>query len=217
MSGNTDPQPFLEKVLELYQGSPFLSRLYLQIRVRNFPIDSMWPVLLGLRGEVFSIGAGYGIFETAAAIANPAANFLATDLNPVRVDSGAAATRTIPNIKFGVVDLSQGVPEKQPDVFLLLDVLHHLSPPVQEMVLTQVAGMLKTGGRIVIKECGTKPVWKRWFNRLNDAIGAPFSSISPRSEQDWAAALNARGFSTAIRRLDRHSPYAHILIEAKKN
>lgn len=211
-----EPQYYIRKAVELYQDAPLLSRVYLEIRVRNFPINRMWPVLLSLSGQVVSLGAGYGIFELATAMANPAAVFRATDLNRTRIALGQSISRSVSNVRFEVFDLACGIPDFHPDVFLLLDVLHHLQPDIQEQVLKRVAESLRTSGRIIIKECGTHPVWKRWFNRLNDAVGAPFSSTYPRSEQDWSALLQQHGFTTTVERLDRGSPYAHILIEGVK-
>jgi 2-polyprenyl-3-methyl-5-hydroxy-6-metoxy-1,4-benzoquinol methylase len=205
-----------ERALRLYSDIPLMSRMYLWIRLRNFPKRQMWPVLLGLSGRVVSIGAGYGIFETLTALANPRVRFVASDVNTTRIRVASQATASVPNIQFEVLDLTQELPKEQADAFLLLDVLHHLAPPFQLNVLRKLSEHLPSGGRIIIKECGIKPAWKCWVNYLNDAIGSPFQRTYPRGEEEWARILGECGLSTTVSRLDHGSPYAHILVIGAK-
>jgi hypothetical protein len=87
---------------------------------------------------------------------------------------------------------------------------------VQTQLLRRAAALLRPGGRLIIKDCGIRPSWKRWFNRLHDALYVPFESTWHRSEEEWAALLREAGLEATTRRLDRGSPYAHILIVGVK-
>ncbi len=215
-----DPQlpiPELEKtVLHLYRQAPLSARMYLQIRVRNYP-RLMWKTIPALSGNIVSLGAGYALLEAMVAIRNTGARIVASDRNPARVATAQNALGEIPNFTAEIADLRTGFPATSADGFLLLDLLHHLPPRVQVSVLESAARALPSGGLIVMKECGTKPAWKKWVNYLNDAIGAPFERTYPRSEEEWASLLNGFGLSTTATRLDTGTPYAHILIVGRKS
>jgi hypothetical protein len=199
-----------------YRATPAATRAYVFIRLRNFPKRRVWPVLMGLTGSVVSVGAGYGIFETMAALANPAVRFIASDANANRIRLATEVARGIPNIRFEVFDLERGLPGREAMTFLLFDVLHHLPPDVQRTLLEGLAAKLPAGGRILIKECGTRPVWKLWFNYLTDLVGAPGEATYPRDEEHWVSLLSGCGLESSARRIDGGTPYAHILIEGRK-
>jgi len=208
--------PELERrVLRLYRDAPLAARAYLRIRIANYP-RLMWDHLAGLQGTFLSLGAGYAILEAMAALRNPAARIIGSDRNAARIAVARNALRDIPNLSLQVLDLRADFPSGRADGFLLLDVLHHLRPDVQEAVLQNAARALPANGRIVIKECGTRPAWKKWVNYLNDAIGTPFERTDPRGEEDWAALLQRLGLKTKTARLDAGSPYAHILVVGRK-
>ena len=199
-----------------YRSAPAATRAYVFIRLRNFPKRQVWPVLMDLSGTVVSVGAGYGLYETMAALANPAVSFIASDAQSARVELARRVTEGIPNIQFEVFDLARGLPAAEAPTFLLFDVLHHLRPEVQSALLSELCTRLQAGGRILIKECGTKPIWKLWFNYLTDMISVPGDPTWPRDEEYWASLLAAGGLETRISRIDRRSPYAHVLIEGRK-
>lgn len=199
-----------------YLNAPAATRAYIFIRLRNFPKRLIWPVLMDLSGVVVSVGAGYGLYETMAALANPGASFIASDARAGRVALAREAACGIPNIQFDVFNLERGLPEALAGTFLLFDVLHHLAPEVQRSLLGGLVKRLPRGGRVLIKECGTRPVWKLWFNYLTDMVSAPGEATFPRSEHHWESLLAEGGLETRVTRLDRGSPYAHILIEGRK-
>ncbi|HKD07853.1 MAG TPA: class I SAM-dependent methyltransferase [Bryobacteraceae bacterium] len=203
------------KVLGLYKDLPLAGRLYLQIRVRNYP-KAMWRHLSDLRGSVISLGAGYALLEAMAALRNPDARITASDVNAERIATARKALAEIPNLSLDVIDLCERFPEGRADAFLLLDVLHHLPPAVQESVLANIARALPSGGSVVIKECGTRPAWKKWVNYLNDAIGAPGQKTHPRGEQEWVSLLESNGLRSSSVRIDAGTPYAHIMVFGRK-
>jgi len=216
----TNRETALEKAeLELwrrYRMAPASTRAYVCIRLRMFPKRQIWPVLMDLSGTVVSVGAGYGLLETMAALANPAATFIASDASAKRTALARQAAQGISNIQFEVFNLERGLPVASASTFLLFDVLHHLKPSVQRELLAELVKRLPPDGRIIIKECGTRPVWKLWVNYLTDSIGAPGEATYPHSEHHWASELSAAGLETTATRLDYCSLYAHILIEGRR-
>ncbi len=207
----------LEKeVLNLYKDLPLTGRLYLQIRVRNYPKE-MWKHLSHLEGTVISLGAGYALLEAMAALRNPDARITASDVNVDRIALARRALAGIPNLSLDVIDLRERFPEGRADAFLLLDVLHHLPPEVQESVLENIAQSLPRGGSVIIKECGTRPVWKKWVNYMNDAIGAPGQKTHPRGEQEWMSLLESNGLRSSSVRIDVGAPYAHVMVFGRKD
>jgi hypothetical protein len=207
----------LEKeVLNLYRDLPLAGWLYLQIRVRNYPVE-IWNHLSHLRGDVVALGAGYALLEAITALRKTDARITASDVNVDRIEAARKALGGIPNLSLDVIDLREGFPQGRADTFLLLDVLHHLSPGVQEGVLENIAQALPHGGSVIIKECGTTPVWKKWFNCINDAIAAPGQKTHPRSEQEWMNLLECNGLRSSSLRIDAGAPYAHIMVFGRKD
>jgi len=204
-----------QNVLGLYRDLPLSAKLYLQIRVRNYP-PAMWPYLSDLQGNILSLGVGYGLLEALVALHNPKAQIIGSDLSAERIMIAQKALSSIPNLSLEVIDLREHFPPMRVDGFLFLDVLHHLKPGVQEAILEKAARALPSNGLIIIKECGTAPAWKKWFNYLNDAIGTPMQQTYPRGEGEWASLLRALGLKSESVRLDSGSPYAHILISGRK-
>ena len=58
------------------------------------------------------------------------------------------------------------------DVVTMVDVMHHLSPTVQDGVWTRAADALRPGGLLVYKDMASKPLWMALANRVHDLVFA---------------------------------------------
>lgn len=101
------------------------------------------------------------------------------------------------------------------DCITLIDVLHHIPKDVQEAYLQKVAGLMKPGSILVLKDIDASGPLV-WFNRLHDAIfaGSGFQEI-PASKAE--AMLEAAGLAIESRWTVRRLWYPHYFLIARKN
>ena len=104
------------------------------------------------------------------------------------------------------------------DIVLICDAMHHFPAEVHGDVLRSVAGVLRPGGMVVVKDLDAGPAWKYHWNRIHDRIVAGPEPIHCRPPAEMAALVTAAGL--VVERADRidHAltPYAHYLIRATK-
>jgi len=96
----------------------------------------------------------------------------------------------------------------------LIDVLHHIPKDVQQTYLRQLAGFMKPGSILVLKDIDASGPLV-WFNRLHDAIfaGNGFQEI-PASKAE--AMLEGAGLAIESRWTVRKLWYPHYFLIARK-
>ena len=100
------------------------------------------------------------------------------------------------------------------DCITLIDVLHHIPKDVQEAYLRKLAGYMKPGSMLVLKDIDASGPLV-WFNRLHDAIfaGNGFQEIpAPKA----AAMLEDAGLAIESRWTVRRLWYPHYFLIARK-
>lgn len=97
------------------------------------------------------------------------------------------------------------------DVVLCIDVLHHVSPPLQFDFLTTICRRVAPGGLLIFKDISPQPWWKAVANRMHDLVMAR-QWVNYRREHDVASFLRGGGEGQVIdeARLDRLW-YSHYL------
>lgn len=100
------------------------------------------------------------------------------------------------------------------DCITLIDVLHHIPKDVQEAYLRKLAGYMKPGSMLLLKDIDAS-VFLVWFNRLHDAIfaGNGFQEISASKA---AAMLEGAGLNIERRWNVRRLWYPHYFLIARK-
>jgi len=100
------------------------------------------------------------------------------------------------------------------DCITLIDVLHHIPKDVQEAYLRKLAGLMKPGSILILKDIDASGPLV-WFNRLHDAIfaGNGFQEI-PAPEA--AAMLEGAGLDIENRWNVRRLWYPHFFLIARK-
>lgn len=100
------------------------------------------------------------------------------------------------------------------DCITLIDVLHHITKDVQEAYLRTLAGRMKPGSMLILKDIDASG-FLVWFNRLHDAIfaGNGFQEI-PASKA--AAMLEDAGLNIESHWNVRRLWYPHYFLIARK-
>lgn len=98
---------------------------------------------------VLEVGAGEGAMATRVVRAFPQARYLGIDIirRPGRLFRGDEE-----RAQFCAMDLEDLPPDQLFDLVLLVDVLHHVAPPLREKVLAGARRHVRSGGHLAIKE-----------------------------------------------------------------
>jgi len=107
------------------------------------------------------------------------------------------------------------------DVVLLLDVLHYLPKERQQGLLAEVAGQLAPGGLLLIREPAAERGWRFFFTRAGEracALGRRHwrQAFHYRSSEDWTRLLEELGLTVSSRPMWSGTPFANVLIQARK-
>lgn len=101
------------------------------------------------------------------------------------------------------------------DTVCMIDVLHHIPPPMQQEFLNRLTASMPPGSRLIFKDIDAAKPFGRWMNQLHDIVLAR-EWVHPRSRLDTVKMLEAAGLQ-----VQRHETrwtwwYPHFLVVATK-
>jgi len=197
-----------------YGGAPLGVRAFVGARLLLLPLCEMDAELRALRGQVLSLGAGYGAVERYVAAVNDAVEVDGVELDAERV--GLASAHPAPRVALRAGDVLEQGGSAAYDSALAIDLFHHIPAARHGDLLAAVAATLRPGGTFVVKDIARTPRWKHDWNRLHDRLVAGPEPIHCREPNDMAELGLRSGFASARwRRLARFDPYPHYLVELR--
>jgi uncharacterized protein (DUF2062 family)/2-polyprenyl-3-methyl-5-hydroxy-6-metoxy-1,4-benzoquinol methylase len=192
--------------------------------------------LLPRRGRLVDLGCGRGILlSLLAAVADadleepgspqavPEMELVGIELRPAHVKTARTALgwrRHRPAIEVRQDDLAHA-PVPPCDSAVLLDVLHYLPAAVQQDLLHRVAASLAPGGLLLVRDADADAGWRfaatKGAERLNSVLRGHFrQGFHYRSRAGWEALLRTAGLAVESRPLFEGTPYANVLLVARK-
>ena len=142
-------------------------------RWRIVPFDRILP-LIGKAGkpEVFDIGGGEGLLLFLAERAGALSSGLCVDASErnIRVGTKALEEAGANTIELSCTAAIEDWPDKQYDVVTMIDVLHHIPPPLQRTFIDEAAARVRPGGILIYKDMADSPFWMAEANRLHDLV-----------------------------------------------
>jgi SAM-dependent methyltransferase len=145
-----------------FADAPPSVRHYVRWKLRLDPIYAALPAMASGREMVLDLGCGLGLAALTISMANGVATVIGIDHDATKIQAGRAAAAALP------IELAIGNLIEQPlpaaDLVLLLDVLHYFDAAARRRLLERVAGSLRPGGLVVVRE--TDPEAHRaWLTR----------------------------------------------------
>lgn len=209
---------------------------YARSKIRNDPVY-LGILRLGLiapDARVLDLGCGQGLIAATLLAADalssngawpagwpPApsgARIRGLELMPRDVDRARQALGDRVAIEQGDIRTSTyGIP----DAVVILDVLHYLAPADQETVLERVRAALAPGGTLILRvgdaDAGLPFQMSLWVDRIvTFARGHRIAALHCRPLTEWIALLERLGFAVETRPMSAGTPFANVLLVAKK-
>ena len=213
-------------------------RVHARVRWFSAPFPAIASALPDT-GRVLEIGCGHGLFSVYAALGSSARAVHGVDIDRDKIAvARMVADRVAGDLEFDLAPSGSIAPGPW-DAIVVVDMLYLLPAAQQRRLLTEAAGELAPGGRLVIKEMGRTPRWKAAWNTTQETLavsvlgiterasapGGPspatgrrrtlarFEFVAPEVMAGW---LTDTGLDTWSRRLDRGRIHPHHLLVGRR-
>ena len=228
--------------LAAYAEQSAAVRLHARVRWARAPVPAIAGVL-PVTGRILEIGCGHGLFSVYAALASSARAVRGVDIDQdkiavARLVAGRVSADLEADLEFDVTP-SGAVSPGPWDAIVVVDMLYLLPAEQQQQLLTEAAGELAPGGRLVIKEMSRTPRWKAAWNTAQETLAVSILGITERAStpaapragtgpgvgparfefvapETMALWLADAGLETSSRRLDRGRIHPHHLLVASR-
>lgn len=175
--------------------------------------------LLADRSPVLDLGCGRGILLSVLIEAGDrGAPHCGVDRSSYAL--GVARAALPPSVRLAEADAGT-TPLPPSAAVVILDVLHYLPRSRQEDLLERVAAALDPDGVLLIREAdagaGRRFRAVRWSERLRSVGRGHFGQrFHYRSAEEWTRLLGGRGLESRAHPVGDGTPFANVLIEARK-
>ena len=164
-------------------------------------------------GAVLDIGCGFGLFSLYYASVAPGLTLRGLDRNPRRIAMAQRAVDRLglTNVSYEVADARDYRPDREYDAAYMLDIVHHIGEEDVRPLPEQLAKAVRCGGRLLIKDVDTRPVWKRCFTHALDRLMDPRTPVRYWAADELQALVVETGFRVYRHLLVDYLPYPHVL------
>jgi 2-polyprenyl-3-methyl-5-hydroxy-6-metoxy-1,4-benzoquinol methylase len=213
----------LDQALALFSSLPRAERFHVRARAFSAPLEAV-ASRVPAGGTVAEVGCGHGLLSALLALADPSRTVHGVDPDPRKVMWASQGPGRLPNVQLevGTVESLAAAHPGQLDAAVVCDVLYLLPEEKWPEFLRTVRGLLRPGGRFLLKEAEGNRSWKHYKGLAQEWVMVTLLGrtkaggglvLKPRAEVE--ALLRAAGF--AVREtveLDRGYSTAHILYVA---
>jgi len=177
------------------------------------------PMLDGA-ASLLDVGCGEGYLLALAVAHRPGLALIGVDYDARRLDQARTALHDVPATWIAGDVREVDLPPA--DVVTCLDVLHYQPAADQDAILARLAGAVRPGGRLVLREAVSDEGWRSaatvCSERLTLALGRHKGvgvHLRPRAELEGAIA--ATGLTVAARSCSQGTPFANWLFVGTKS
>ena len=176
--------------------------------------------LLPDEGLLLDLGCGRGILFSLLVTARERPRLTLYGIESSPKAAAAARTALGDQARIEVADLREAsFPAAR--AVLLLDVLHYLPAAAQEELLDRVAAAIEPGGTLLIRDADAAGGWRFTATRIQERACALArrhwkQRFHYRSAAEWRRLLQSRGLAVGVEPMGEGTPYANVLLSAKK-
>lgn len=175
--------------------------------------------------SILDLGGGQGYLCFLHNFSNQmvGAKYVVWDWDPAKLEQGirAASTSGIENIEFRRVDIFSQETFPRTDVVCLIDVLHYQPIFRQNQLLRNLSKNLPSGTTLFIRDIDADHRWRTRFTLMQEKLSLSFGftkarHLHPRSGKQLANYLTKLGFEVDIEPCWQGTPFANVLVMARK-
>lgn len=204
------------ELARLYAGAPLFTRLLATLRPFICPFEVVLREVPA-NARALDIGCGSGIVLNLLAARGQLAQGTGLDLNRAAIKAAQAVAQRqgAGALAFHAVAAGDALPSGPYEAVLMVDVLHHVPPPMQKGLFLEAAARLVPGGRLVYKDMAERPLWCALANRAHDLLLARqlIHYVPLAAARDWAREAGLREVASGARRC---FAYAHEWLVLEK-
>ena len=192
--------------IRFFAEAPLSTRCFLWLRSILTPYD-YFASTLPVRGRILDLGSGHGLLAIALAVGSDQREIIGIDHDAERVRLAEAAALRLPassRPRFEVGDLKETLgsfASASLDGVAMIDILHYFDPRDQQLLISEAARVLASGGVLAVREidsdAGLKAAANRLYERLATGVGFTRSAgprLSFRGAGGWTSLLESTGF-----------------------
>jgi len=204
-----------QELFNLYSDLGAAVIWYVRLRWRLCPFEKI-AQHVPPKGTIVDVGCGYGLLSNLLALASQERDVIGIDLSAKRIGIAQRTVKDRRNIKFLLQD-ANSLKVERCDIFLMSDLLHHLSYRHQEELLAVCYQKLSKNGLLIMEEVDDKPYWKYQFNIIVDGLLNLGQRIYFRNSSEYLKLLSRIGFQINTQTAHKGLPLSDILYLCKKN
>ncbi|MFO0830266.1 MAG: class I SAM-dependent methyltransferase [Phycisphaerales bacterium] len=170
------PARLSDAAAALFPGAGLLAGAKAKYRPYICPFHTLLPIV-PLGSRALDIGCGNGLLLGLLAATGRIGSGAGYDLTESVVAHARAMAGRMPpgtTLEFSVGDSHACVPGpaggRDFDVVLMVDVLHHVPPPIQESFWRGAASRVRPGGLMIYKDMVNYPDWRAFTNVAHDIV-----------------------------------------------
>lgn len=173
-------------------------------------------------GRILDVGCGDGLllFLLSRESHSPAGTYAGIDPAEDKIDNARRALDGLAECNVGRVAV---LPNETYDCVSIMDVLYLMPQKDWSELLGHAVRVLRTGGRLIVKEVIDRPCWKRWVTYLEELVAIKLLRMtrgqSPHFEslETYRAAIEQAGAEVIrVEPVGAWRPAAHCLFVARK-
>ncbi len=176
---------------------------------------------LGPLGSVLDLGCGRGQLAVLLLEAGVAFELRGVDWDAQKIALARRAGEGLAAVfEPGDAREVSGAPA---DTVLMIDVLHYFDRPVQDALLVRASGLVKPGGRLVLRDADTGRGLRSLATRIQEGVGTRLRFnrgervLFRDVEGELVPLLEARGFACEVRPCWGRTPFSNVLLVATRS
>ncbi len=210
----------LERAADRYRSEGRVAHGFARGKMRGDPAYAAVLEQLPEQGRLLDVGCGEGYLLALARTTTPALDLQGVDHDERRVDQGRRVLGDEPRLILTVGDI-RTVPLPSADVVTCLDVLHYMPPKQQDEVIARLAGAVRPGGVLFLRDgeegAGLRSTLLRWSETIAVALGRhKGDGVFFRPAQALRERLEAAGLRVEVAPCAEGTPFANLLFVARR-
>jgi 2-polyprenyl-3-methyl-5-hydroxy-6-metoxy-1,4-benzoquinol methylase len=195
------------------------TRAHVQLRALSAPLAGV-EALLPRRGALLDVGCGHGLLTLAAVLRQPGRRVVGVDVDEAKLLAGRRAAELLgvaDRVTFELVE-PDWLPEGTFDGVVSVDVLYLLGRERALRLVEAMAGAVRPGGTVVVKEMADDPAWKVRLDRGQELVATRLARYTMGSTSELVPlelvreVLASADVASQVLRLDRGRLHPHAAV-----